>query len=53
MVVVFIWVLVGSLGCALGSLGSFRFAWVHSCAHMGRWVQSGSRGFTPVLLGLV
>ena len=45
---------MGSLGRTKGTSGSigfpsvhsFMFAWVHSGAPMGLWVNSGSRGFT-------
>ena len=45
-VVRFFRVCVGSLGSAMASLVSFKFACVHSCASWGHQVLSSSRGFT-------
>ena len=44
---------VGSLGRASGSWGSLGFAWVHTGKPSGRRVNSGSRGFTLALKGVV
>ena len=36
-----------------GTTGSCRFAWVHSGAHMGLRVHSGTRGFSLVVSGFI